>query len=160
MNQNQGISKGSVCYLSIIFHCFYCPNRRIAMRQSRSLFLLLSSALLIAVLLTVYSPANSFAQVPAADTPTSQPTEPATSTPTATLEPTATTVPTDTAEPTATEAPGTAVPTATTQPTATAAPPAPVSIPEPITVVLFGTGLAALSAAAARRKKESGKGDE
>jgi len=34
-------------------------------------------------------------------------------------------------------------------------PPQPVPIPEPITVVLFGTGLAALSAAvAARRKKE------
>ena len=31
--------------------------------------------------------------------------------------------------------------------------PKPVSIPEPITVVLFGTGLAALSAAAASRRK-------
>jgi hypothetical protein len=38
-------------------------------------------------------------------------------------------------------------------PTATPVPPA--EIPEPITVILFGTGLAALSAASAlRRKKE------
>lgn len=40
-------------------------------------------------------------------------------------------------------------------PTPTSQPPQPVPIPEPVTVVLFGTGLAALSAAvAARRKKE------
>jgi hypothetical protein len=38
-----------------------------------------------------------------------------------------------------------------TQPPPTPLPPA--EIPEPITVILFGTGLAALSAAAARRKK-------
>lgn len=38
-------------------------------------------------------------------------------------------------------------------PTNTPTTPPPVQIPEPITVVLFGTGLAALSAAAAVRRK-------
>ncbi|MFN2204050.1 MAG: PEP-CTERM sorting domain-containing protein [Caldilineaceae bacterium] len=42
-------------------------------------------------------------------------------------------------------------PTAVT-PEATTVPPA--EIPEPITVILFGTGLAALSAASARRRKQ------
>jgi hypothetical protein len=32
-----------------------------------------------------------------------------------------------------------------------------VTIPEPITVVLFGTGLAALSAAVASRRNKNGK---
>ncbi len=47
--------------------------------------------------------------------------------------------------------------TDTLQPPQTVTPPPPPvppsEIPEPITVILFGTGLAALSAAAARRKK-------
>ena len=38
------------------------------------------------------------------------------------------------------------------EPTPTAVPPA--EIPEPITVILFGTGLAALSAAAGRRRSK------
>ena len=73
--------------------------------------------------------------------------------PTATFtpEPTDTPVPTNTPtevptdQPTATEPPQTVVPSPTPLP--------PSEIPEPITVILFGTGLAALSAAAARRKK-------
>ena len=44
--------------------------------------------------------------------------------------------------------------TPTTVITSEPQPSEPVSIPEPVTVILFGTGLAALSAAAARRKKE------
>ena len=55
---------------------------------------------------------------------------------------------------TATATPNASNPTPV-NPTPTSQPPQPVPIPEPITVVLFGTGLAALSAAvAARRKKE------
>lgn len=52
------------------------------------------------------------------------------------------------------------IPTIPPSPTPTSRPPVtpptpmpPAEIPEPITVILFGTGLAALSAAAARRKK-------
>jgi hypothetical protein len=48
----------------------------------------------------------------------------------------------------------------TPEPTVTTGPPAPVQIPEPITVVLFGTGLAALSAAAAARRKGETKSDQ
>ncbi|MFN2200565.1 MAG: PEP-CTERM sorting domain-containing protein [Caldilineaceae bacterium] len=44
-------------------------------------------------------------------------------------------------------------PPPTVTPTAPPTPLPPAEIPEPITVILFGTGLAALSAAAARRKK-------
>lgn len=45
-------------------------------------------------------------------------------------------------------------PTPTSRPPVTPPTPMPpAEIPEPITVILFGTGLAALSAAAARRKK-------
>lgn len=61
---------------------------------------------------------------------------------------------TNTPVPTATN---TAVPadTPTLVPTNTPVPPAtePVQIPEPITVVLFGSGLAALSASVAKRRK-------
>ena len=59
--------------------------------------------------------------------------------------------PTDTPTDTPTEQPTRAPETATVTPQPTPLPPA--EIPEPITVILFGTGLAALSAAAARRKK-------
>ncbi len=55
------------------------------------------------------------------------------------------------------EAPESVQPQATlppaTLPPPTVTPLPPAEIPEPITVILFGTGLAALSAAAARRKK-------
>lgn len=72
----------------------------------------------------------------------------ATATPTATQSPTAT--------PTGTQS-ATATPTATTTPgpRPTDSPARPVEIPEPITVVLFGTGLAALSAALAARKRSA-----
>ena len=80
----------------------------------------------------------------AADTPTTQPTLP-------------TEVPPTEVPPT--EAPPTEVPpTETLQPPQTVTPPPtpvpPAEIPEPITVVLFGTGLAALSAAAASRRNK------
>ena len=55
-------------------------------------------------------------------------------------------------EPTETQPSPTQTPT--TVITSEPQPSEPVSIPEPVTVILFGTGLAALSAAAARRKKE------
>jgi len=67
----------------------------------------------------------------------------ATATPTATLTPT----PTGTQPPTPTATPTIPVPRPTDSPQR------PVEIPEPITVVLFGTGLAALSAALAARKR-------
>jgi hypothetical protein len=41
--------------------------------------------------------------------------------------------------------------------TATPVPPKVVPIPEPVTVVLFGTGLAALSAAVATRRSKNDK---
>jgi hypothetical protein len=95
-------------------------------------------------------------------------TEPATFTPTATnTVPTdtptptpTTTLPTDTPTPTSTgvESPGPGE-TPTSTPTLPTSPPSgsrPVPIPEPVTVVLFGTGLAALSAAVAARRR---KGD-
>lgn len=95
-------------------------------------------------------------------------TEPATFTPTATN-----TVPTETPTPTATNTVPSDTPTPTMTaigspgpgdtPTSTLTPPSsppsgsrPVPIPEPVTVVLFGTGLAALSAAVAARRR---KGD-
>ncbi len=90
----------------------------------------------------------------AADTPTTQPTLPtATNTP---VPATDTPVPaTDTPVPaTDTPVPATETfqPPQTVTPQPTPAPPA--EIPEPITVVLFGTGLAALSAAAASRRNK------
>lgn len=92
------------------------------------------------------------AQVPAAETTV---TEQATATQTST--PTNTPIPTETPTPTNTPPGPTNTPTriATLPPdTPTAIPPSgPVPIPEPVTVVLFGTGLAALSAAVASRRK-------
>lgn len=70
----------------------------------------------------------------------------ATATPTATFTPTPTGTQSPTATPTATVTPG---------PRPTDSPARPVEIPEPITVVLFGTGLAALSAALAARKRSA-----
>jgi hypothetical protein len=124
------------------------------------LYLLLSAAVLIVTLtlMTLPNPSDVFAQVPAADTPTGQPTEPPTEVPTDVPTEVPTTVPTDV--PTVVPTETTISPPETVQPV-TPQPPAPVAIPEPITVVLFGTGLAALSAAAAaRRKNESPKRDE
>jgi outer membrane biosynthesis protein TonB len=78
------------------------------------------------------------------DTATAEPTPPATATPVPpTPEP-------PTPEPPTPEPPTPEPPA----PTATPPPQEPVQIPEPITVVLFGTGLAALSAAAAARRKQ------
>lgn len=89
--------------------------------------------------------------IPAAETPvtpTGVPTLPEpTDTPTATPTGTATATPTNTPEPTETLSPP-----QTVTPSPTPVPPS--QIPEPITVILFGTGLAALSAYAARRKKQ------
>jgi outer membrane biosynthesis protein TonB len=72
--------------------------------------------------------------VPPTEEPTMEPTIPPTPTNEPTLEPT---IP----------------PSPTPVPTSPPTPIPPAEIPEPITVILFGTGLAALSAAAARRKK-------
>ncbi|MCB0061644.1 MAG: PEP-CTERM sorting domain-containing protein [Caldilineaceae bacterium] len=96
-------------------------------------------------------------------------TEPPTFTPTNTAAPTDTPVPTntptntpvtpvatDTFTPVPSDTPTTIVTQAPTpEPSFTPTPPpsGPVPIPEPITVVLFGTGLAALSAAVASRRK-------
>ncbi len=130
------------------------------MRHSRSLYLVLIGAVLLLLSLSVMIQARPVLaqQIPAAETTVAAPTDVPTSTPTSTATPTATST-------TPAEVP-TATPTATSTgiapvPTSTTAPPAPpVTIPEPITVVLFGTGLAALSAAAAsrRKNKDSGKG--
>ena len=132
------------------------------MRQSRPLYLILASALLV-IMLTMIAPtfqAGVFAQdtpaAPGAETETPQPTAPPVDTPTNTPVPTATNTPVT--PPTATTV-TTPTDTPVVPPTATTQPPAPVTIPEPITVVLFGTGLAALSAAAASRRKNNGKDD-
>ncbi|MEZ4865467.1 MAG: PEP-CTERM sorting domain-containing protein [Caldilineaceae bacterium] len=86
---------------------------------------------------------------PATDTPTATPTD----TPVATDTPTATPTDTPVATATSTQVIVTLPPDTVTPVPPTAVPPAPVPIPEPVTVVLFGTGLAALSAAVASRRK-------
>ena len=104
------------------------------------LFLILGLVLTLAVI----SPVAVIAQGPAGETPTAEPGKP-----------TATEPPTPTSTPVLTPTPTPAGATATVGPTRTPVPSEPVAIPEPITVILFGTGLAALSASAAvRRKKE------
>ena len=127
-------------------------NRTKALKFAYFAALLLGIGLVFAPGLTSQSTifAQDVAETPTAEQPT--PTVPA-ATPTV---PAATpTVPgaTPTVQgPTAT--PDASNPTPV-NPTPTSQPPQPVPIPEPVTVVLFGTGLAALSAAvAARRKKE------
>ena len=127
-------------------------NRAKALKFAYFAALLLGIGLVFAPGLTSQSTifAQDVAETPTAEQPT--PTVPA-ATPTV---PVATpTVPgaTPTVQgPTAT--PDASNPTPV-NPTPTSQPPQPVPIPEPVTVVLFGTGLAALSAAvAARRKKE------
>ena len=117
---------------------------------SARLGIFLSLLLMLLVVSALFSPA-AFAQgVPSADTPTPEP---------ATFTPTFTPIPaTDT--PTPIVATATAITTPTTGPTPTPGPtatPRVVPIPEPVTVVLFGTGLAALSAAVASRRSKDGK---
>ena len=140
------------------------------MRKSRPLYLILSGAVLIVVLTltTLPRPADVYAAT-AAETVTSQPGETVTPvTPGATVTPVTPGATVTPVTPGATVTPVTQEPPETVEPgeTPTTVPPAPVSIPEPITVVLFGTGLAALSAAAASRRKnevnnnESSKSDE
>ena len=104
-------------------------------RLSRALVLTLVFGLVLTA--SLLSPVVAMAQGPAGETPTAEPPKPTATEP---------------APPTATPPP--ILPTAT-EPGPGPTPSEPVSIPEPITVILFGTGLAALSAAAAaRRKKE------
>ena len=115
---------------------------RVGLFVALALVLLLSFAAVPAAVLAQDSPAG--------ETPT---TEPATFTPV----PTATNTPP--AAPTSTPTGAVASATATTTPiaTVTPVPGGPVTIPEPVTVVLFGTGLAALSAAVATRRGKNGK---
>ncbi len=112
----------------------------------------LAALFLSVVLLLTIAPMVAFAQdAPVADTPTAEPATATPVTPTATSIPaTATLVPTNT--PTFTPVP-------TNTPTPAVVPPTtPVTVPEPVTVVLFGTGLAALSAAVATRRRRDDSG--
>lgn len=122
------------------------------MKRSSSTRVGLFVALAIVLFLSFAAvPAVVLAQdAPAGETPT---TEPPTFTP---VPPTATNTPP--AGPTSTPS-AIASATASTTPVATVTPVpgGPVTIPEPVTVVLFGTGLAALSAAVATRRGKSGK---
>lgn len=127
------------------------------MKRSSSIRVGLLVAFALVMLLSFAAvPAVVLAQdVPVGETPT---VEPPTFTPTATLQPpTATNTPA--AGPTSTPTGAVASATATTTPVATVTPVpgGPVTIPEPVTVVLFGTGLAALSAAVATRRGKNGK---
>jgi len=119
---------------------------------SARLGIFLSLLLMLLVVSALFSPlavSVAFAQdVPSADTPTP---EPPTFTPTFTTVPE---TPTPSLTPTPVVATATAITTPTPGPTAT---PRVVPIPEPVTVVLFGTGLAALSAAVASRRSKDGK---
>ncbi|MCB0123200.1 MAG: PEP-CTERM sorting domain-containing protein [Caldilineaceae bacterium] len=91
---------------------------------------------------------------PATPTPTDTGVPP-TDTPTPTATNTSVATPTDTTVPPVTDT-ATPVPTVTLTSTPIVSPPSgPVPVPEPITVVLFGTGLAALSAAVAARRKNN-----
>jgi len=148
-----------ITYL-IVFLTEFNLRRNLRMNRAKASKFAYFAALLLGIGL-VFAPgltsqntvfAQDVAETPTAEHPT--PTVPA-ATPTV---PAATpTVPG--ATPTVPGATATATPNASNptpvNPTPTSQPPQPVPIPEPITVVLFGTGLAALSAAvAARRKKE------
>ncbi|WP_141608371.1 PEP-CTERM sorting domain-containing protein [Litorilinea aerophila] len=130
------------------------------MRQPRSVYLIFMVAVLLLLGMTLLPGLVTGTGVlaqggPAAETPTEQPPPPTVTTP-APGE-TETPVPaTETPVPPTEEPPAeTATPTATSSgPGSSPGPSQPVTIPEPITVVLFGTGLAALSAAAASRRKK------
>ena len=117
-------------------------STRVGLFVALALVLFLSFAAVPAVVLAQDAPAG--------ETPT---TEPPTFTP---IPPTATNTPpaTPTAPPTAI---GSVTATTTPVATVTPVPGGPVTIPEPVTVVLFGTGLAALSAAVATRRGKNGK---
>ena len=123
------------------------------MKRSSSTRVGLFVALAIVLFLAFAAvPAVVLAQdAPVGETPT---VEPPTFTP---VPPTATNTPP--AGPPSTPTGAVASATATTTPVATVTPVpgGPVTIPEPVTVVLFGTGLAALSAAVATRRGKSGK---
>lgn len=108
---------------------------------------------LVVVLGLVLPVAGAFAQQ---STPAAIPTTPEPATATSTAAPTNTPQPGTTSTPIPSSTPTAAPPTSVPTFTPTAVPSRPVPIPEPVTVVLFGTGLAALSAAvASRRKKDS-----
>lgn len=127
------------------------------MKSSSTTYLLLVSTIVLFLALIFTSGWSSTAvvaaQVPAVETTvTEQPTATPTATPTDTPIPTVTNtpVPTDTpVGPTNTPTQVVTLPPDTPTPV----PSGPVPIPEPMTVVLFGTGLAALSAAVASRRK-------
>ncbi len=119
---------------------------RVGMLVVLALVVLLSFAAVPAVVLAQDPPAG--------ETPT---VEPPTFTPTATTQPPATNTPISGPTATPTGVVGTATATTTPAATVTPVPGGPVTIPEPVTVVLFGTGLAALSAAVATRRGKSGK---
>ena len=104
-------------------------------RRSHLSVVIAVALLLGALILPIAASISVFAQdVISADTPTP---EFATSTPVP-VPPTATPV----------------APTATSGPVGPTPTPRPVPIPEPVTVILFGTGLAALSATLATRRKK------
>jgi hypothetical protein len=106
----------------------------------------IAAALLLTLFLSLAAaPSVVLAQEPAGETPTIEPTAPVTVTPV------------ETATATATPAIATATAIVTPIATVTPVPSGPVTIPEPLTVVLFGTGLAALSAAVASRRGKNGK---
>ncbi len=127
------------------------------MRRSSSTRVAIPVALALVVLMLFAAvPAVVMAQdSPAGETPT---VEPPTLTPTLTQPPPP--PPTQTpppSSPTPTGAVASATATTTPIATVTPVPGGPVTIPEPVTVVLFGTGLAALSAAVATRRGKNGK---
>ena len=104
--------------------------------------LAVAAVILALTFLPLFSGAALAQDVPAVDTPTS---EPPTVTPTNTPTFTPTWTPTSTSTATATN---------TQEPPPIDPAPTPVPIPEPVTTILFGTGLAALSAAVAARRKK------
>lgn len=124
------------------------------MNQRRQTYLYIIASVLLLLSFVMMSGVLAVPSVEAAplaaESPTALPTQPP-PTETFTPEPTETFTP----EPTETFTPG---PTDTLQPPQTVTPPPPpappAEIPEPITVILFGTGLAALSAAAASRRNK------
>lgn len=108
-------------------------------RRSHLSVVIVIALLFGALVLPMVATVSAYAQD--ADTPTP---EPATATP---VPPTVTPVP-----PTATPTP---TPVFTETPVGPTPTPRPVPIPEPVTVILFGTGLAALSATLATRRKKN-----
>jgi hypothetical protein len=115
-------------------------------------------ALLLMMLLSFAAvPAAILAQDPPADLTLTPELTPFTPTFTATATATATFTPDPTETFTVTPTPTGTFDVITPVFTVTPVPGRPVPIPEPVTVVLFGTGLAALSAAVASRRGKNGK---